>query len=379
MTIALVGIVLRLVDLPARARRPAVDPIDQRLGPLARLLRARLVLRRGDLRAVGRAGPPGRAVAGHHLRPRDHRRCGQRHREALPRRRARPAPGADRPRAPVRARDRPRRRAAAPLRAGAGWVRMDGLPDPHRHHPHADRRCARWCSARPRGVPSSPGGRLRRRRRRRSASPAGCSGTSRPASATSSSSRRTAGSTRSASATSSASTASASSWSSITALLFPIGLLAVHKLDHRVKAYTFWFLLLEGAIMGIFLSLDLICFFVFWEAMLVPMYFLIAGWGSDRRVYAAMKFFIYTAAGSAFLLASILVLGFLHQADTGDPHLRLPRARGLERARRRAPRRGCSSGSWPRSRSRRRSSRSTPGCPTCTPRRRPRARSCWPV
>ena len=67
----------------------------------------------------------------------------------------------------------------------------------------------------------------------------------------------------------------------VTALLFPIGLLASTKMDHRVKAYTFWFLLLEGAIMGIFLSLDLICFFVFWEAMLVPMYFLIAGWGSS--------------------------------------------------------------------------------------------------
>lgn len=103
----------------------------------------------------------------------------------------------------------------------------------------------------------------------------------------------------------------------ITALLFPIGLLASHKLEHRVKAYVFFFLVLESAIMGIFLSLDLICFFVFWEFMLVPMYFLIAGWGSDRRKYAAMKFFLYTAAGSAFLLASILVLGFLHQADTG--------------------------------------------------------------
>ena len=104
----------------------------------------------------------------------------------------------------------------------------------------------------------------------------------------------------------------------ITALLFPIGMLAAARQDHRVKAYTFWFLLLEGVIMGIFLSLDLICFFIFWEAMLVPMYFLISGWGSDRRVYAAMKFFIYTAAGSAFLLASILVLGFLHQNATGN-------------------------------------------------------------
>jgi NADH-quinone oxidoreductase subunit M len=103
----------------------------------------------------------------------------------------------------------------------------------------------------------------------------------------------------------------------ITALLFPLGLLAAHKLDHRVKAYIFFFLVLETAIMGIFLSLDLICFFVFWEFMLVPMYFLIAGWGSNRRQYAATKFFLYTAAGSAFLLASILVLGYLHQADTG--------------------------------------------------------------
>ncbi len=103
----------------------------------------------------------------------------------------------------------------------------------------------------------------------------------------------------------------------ITALLFPLGLLAAHKLDHRVKAYIVFFLMLETAIMGIFLSLDLICFFVFWEFMLVPMYFLIAGWGSQRRKYAAMKFFLYTAAGSAFLLAAILVLGYLHQADTG--------------------------------------------------------------
>jgi NADH-quinone oxidoreductase subunit M len=104
----------------------------------------------------------------------------------------------------------------------------------------------------------------------------------------------------------------------ITALLFPLGLLASEKyITHRVKAYIAWFLLLEGAIMGIFLALDLIAFFVFWEVMLVPMYFLIQGWGSGRREFAAMKFFIYTAAGSAFLLASTLALGFIHQADTG--------------------------------------------------------------
>lgn len=103
----------------------------------------------------------------------------------------------------------------------------------------------------------------------------------------------------------------------VTALLFPVGLIASAKIEHRVKAYVFWFLLLETAVMGIFLSLDLVAFFVFWEAMLVPMYFLIAGWGSANRRYAAMKFFIYTAAGSAFLFAALLVLAFLHQADTG--------------------------------------------------------------
>jgi len=103
----------------------------------------------------------------------------------------------------------------------------------------------------------------------------------------------------------------------ITAVLIPIGLLAAHWMHERVKAYVFWFLMLEGSIMGIFLSLDLIAFFVFWEAMFVPMYFLIAGWGSARRAYAAFKFVLYTAFGSAFLLASILTIAFLHQADTG--------------------------------------------------------------
>lgn len=104
----------------------------------------------------------------------------------------------------------------------------------------------------------------------------------------------------------------------VTGLLFPLGLLASEKyIAHRVKAYVAWFLMLEMAIMGIFLTLDLIAFFIFWELLLVPMFFLILGWGSENRRYAAMKFFIYTGVGSAFLLASTLVLGFLHQADTG--------------------------------------------------------------
>lgn len=104
----------------------------------------------------------------------------------------------------------------------------------------------------------------------------------------------------------------------LTALVFPLGLLASQRLQQRVKAYTFWFLILETAIMGIFLAVDLIAFFIFWELLLVPMYFIIAGWGHDRRIYAATKFFLYTMAGSAFLLAAILALGFLHQSATGN-------------------------------------------------------------
>jgi len=75
--------------------------------------------------------------------------------------------------------------------------------------------------------------------------------------------------------------------------------------------------MLEAALMGVFLSLDLIVFFVFFEFVLVPMYFLILGWGHGRKNYAALKFFIFTMAGSAFLLVSLLVLAFLHSDDTG--------------------------------------------------------------
>ena len=103
----------------------------------------------------------------------------------------------------------------------------------------------------------------------------------------------------------------------LTALLFPIGLLASAKLTNRVKAFTAWMLLLEAALLGVFLALDLIVFFVFFEVVLVPMYFIILGWGHDRRNYAALKFFLYTMAGSAFLLVGLLALGFLHQSATG--------------------------------------------------------------
>ncbi|MEO5679089.1 MAG: NADH-quinone oxidoreductase subunit M [Acidimicrobiales bacterium] len=102
----------------------------------------------------------------------------------------------------------------------------------------------------------------------------------------------------------------------LTGLLFPIALLGpkVHK---DLKAYTAWLLLLESAMIGAFLSLDLFLFFVFFEVGLVPMYFLIGGWGYANRTYAALKFFVYTLVGSAFLLVGIIVLANLHARSSG--------------------------------------------------------------
>ncbi|HET6915155.1 MAG TPA: NADH-quinone oxidoreductase subunit M [Acidimicrobiales bacterium] len=96
----------------------------------------------------------------------------------------------------------------------------------------------------------------------------------------------------------------------VTALVFPIAM--VGPLLHRgSRAFMGWMLLLEAACMGTFLSLDLFVFFILFELTLVPAYFLIAGWGSERRNYAAMKFFIYTFAGSAFFFVAMLALVLL--------------------------------------------------------------------
>ena len=97
----------------------------------------------------------------------------------------------------------------------------------------------------------------------------------------------------------------------LTGLLFPLALIGP-VVNENVKSYVAWLLVLEGACMGTFLALDLFVFFVFFEVVLVPMYFLIANWGHGRRDYAAMKFFLYTLAGSAFLLVAMLALVFLH-------------------------------------------------------------------
>jgi NADH-quinone oxidoreductase subunit M len=97
----------------------------------------------------------------------------------------------------------------------------------------------------------------------------------------------------------------------LTALLFPIGLLASANIA-RPKSFTVWMLLLESALVAVFLSLDLVLFFVAFEFVLVPMYFLIAGWGHDNKVYAATKFYLYTMAGSAFLFVGLLSVAFLY-------------------------------------------------------------------
>ena len=100
----------------------------------------------------------------------------------------------------------------------------------------------------------------------------------------------------------------------LTAVLFPIGLLASVG-EHQLKQFTIWMLVLEAAVIGVFVALDLIVFFVFFELVLVPMYFLIAGWGHGNKAYAATKFFLYTMAGSAFLFVGILTSAYLFSRD----------------------------------------------------------------
>ena len=95
----------------------------------------------------------------------------------------------------------------------------------------------------------------------------------------------------------------------LTTLLTPICVLASWKgVHHRIKEFHVMLLLLEVGIIGVFLALDLFLFFLFWEVMLIPMAFLIGIWGHERRIYAAVKFFIYTMFGSAFMLVGILWL-----------------------------------------------------------------------
>jgi NADH-quinone oxidoreductase subunit M len=94
----------------------------------------------------------------------------------------------------------------------------------------------------------------------------------------------------------------------LTTFLMPIAILASWRVERNVRGFMVAMLLLETAVVGTFLSLDLLLFFLFFEAMLFPMYLIIGGWGYERRIYAAVKFFLFTMFGSAFLLVAILFL-----------------------------------------------------------------------
>ena len=96
----------------------------------------------------------------------------------------------------------------------------------------------------------------------------------------------------------------------LTALLTVAAIFASWRITHRVKEYFIWMLVLETGVMGVFTSLDLVQFFLFWEVELVPMYLLISIWGSGRKEYSAMKFLIYTVGASALMLVGILAVGF---------------------------------------------------------------------
>lgn len=104
----------------------------------------------------------------------------------------------------------------------------------------------------------------------------------------------------------------------LTTFIFPLSLLSSwNPIKERIKEYYFLLLLLEGALIGVFCSLDLMLFYVFWEFILIPMYFLIGIWGGENRIYATVKFFLYTMFGSVLLLIGIIWLGFLSIPYTG--------------------------------------------------------------
>ncbi|MDX2378505.1 MAG: NADH-quinone oxidoreductase subunit M, partial [Acidimicrobiia bacterium] len=102
----------------------------------------------------------------------------------------------------------------------------------------------------------------------------------------------------------------------LTAVLFPLVILGIDP-HHDDKPYFAWLLLLEAGVIGSFLSLDLFLFFVCFEIVLVPMYFLIGGWGYENRVYAATKFFLFTMLGSAFMLVGLIATVLIARDDLG--------------------------------------------------------------
>src|ERR1700704_1490467 len=99
----------------------------------------------------------------------------------------------------------------------------------------------------------------------------------------------------------------------LTTFLGPLAVLSSWSaIENRLKEYYAFMLMLQTGMLGVFISLDFFMFYVFWEVMLVPMYFLIGVWGGPRRLYAAIKFFLYTLVGSVLMLLGILALYFIY-------------------------------------------------------------------
>src|SRR5262249_54004803 len=104
----------------------------------------------------------------------------------------------------------------------------------------------------------------------------------------------------------------------LTALICAIAVFASFNIERAPKAYFALLLLLDTGMMGVFVALDFFLFYIFWEVMLLPMYFLIGIWGGPRREYAAIKFFLYTLLGSVLMLLAMLGLYYYGSSPTFD-------------------------------------------------------------
>jgi len=105
----------------------------------------------------------------------------------------------------------------------------------------------------------------------------------------------------------------------MTTVIFPFAVgVSFKEINTRSREFYAWMLVMETAVLGVFLSLNLVLYYLFWEGMLIPMYFIIGIWGGQRRVYATVKFFLYTMAGSMVMLVSIMALYILGGSTTFD-------------------------------------------------------------
>lgn len=104
----------------------------------------------------------------------------------------------------------------------------------------------------------------------------------------------------------------------LTTFLMPVSVLASWHISKRVREYMLFLLVLETGMLGVFVALDMLLFYFFFEISLIPMYFLIGVWGGERRIYAAIKFVVYTVVGSLFMLIAIIALYFLNGASSFD-------------------------------------------------------------